>query len=386
VTPCGSIAITVFETRSPDAVSLEHPGDDVDAEHLRHGADRRRERAVDRLGGLDRCSSAQLGHEVRRVLGKHHQLRAALGGLVARFLTATRFCLLVGCPGRTARRRRRASVGAQAWPYATAHTNALGATPRLAGTQKARNPMDSGPSSYCVWLRGQDLNLRPLGYEPSELPNCSTPRHKNQSLAQGSWAFDVAGDPKIDPGDAVPLRAQNAQRRSTSDVSKRRSSASCRLLVGLSGADEVVRRVGGLTVLQSLLRVGEGLLELGRASPPARPAQVGVGRLAGSIRAPRPARPASWEHPRRRRSRRSRHRRWSSSAASSCRLEGDLVTERDEHLLQHRVARLTRRLHVDRLHVEQAATDRQREQVALARPSWNPGRAGSARWRPPGRR
>src|SRR6478735_9569768 len=27
-------------------------------------------------------------------------------------------------------------------------------------------------------LRGQDLNLRPRGYEPRELPGCSTPRHE----------------------------------------------------------------------------------------------------------------------------------------------------------------------------------------------------------------
>jgi hypothetical protein len=27
------------------------------------------------------------------------------------------------------------------------------------------------------WLRGVDLNHRPLGYEPNELPDCSTPHH-----------------------------------------------------------------------------------------------------------------------------------------------------------------------------------------------------------------
>ena len=32
------------------------------------------------------------------------------------------------------------------------------------------------------WLRGVDLNHRPLGYEPNELPDCSTPHfdHSNQ--------------------------------------------------------------------------------------------------------------------------------------------------------------------------------------------------------------
>ena len=34
------------------------------------------------------------------------------------------------------------------------------------------------------WLRGVDLNHRPLGYEPNELPDCSTPRIDDNNRCQ----------------------------------------------------------------------------------------------------------------------------------------------------------------------------------------------------------
>src|SRR5580765_5538142 len=33
-----------------------------------------------------------------------------------------------------------------------------------------------GCARQVIWLRGRDLNPRPSGYEPDELPGCSTPR------------------------------------------------------------------------------------------------------------------------------------------------------------------------------------------------------------------
>ena len=53
----------------------------------------------------------------------------------------------------------------------------------------ARNRRPLAASSR--WLRGRDLNPRPLGYEPNELPDCSTPRQPTDRntpcrCAQGS--------------------------------------------------------------------------------------------------------------------------------------------------------------------------------------------------------
>ena len=35
------------------------------------------------------------------------------------------------------------------------------------------------------WLRGMDLNHRPLGYEPNELPDCSTPQLDSNAPSLG---------------------------------------------------------------------------------------------------------------------------------------------------------------------------------------------------------
>jgi hypothetical protein len=61
-----------------------------------------------------------------------------------------------------------------------------------------------GVGAQC-WLRGLDLNQGPLGYEPNELPDCSTPQldsnnHRGQGQTSRSPRDPGAGPRVHDQG------------------------------------------------------------------------------------------------------------------------------------------------------------------------------------------
>ena len=52
------------------------------------------------------------------------------------------------------------------------------------GQKKSPAGCAAGPFMRLKWLRGWDLNPRPQGYEPCELPGCSTPQNE---YITGGW-------------------------------------------------------------------------------------------------------------------------------------------------------------------------------------------------------
>jgi hypothetical protein len=62
------------------------------------------------------------------------------------------------------------------------------------------------------WLRGLDLNQRPSGYEPDELPGCSTPRdHYGEMMRGSNLKAGLEADNPI--GESVSCAANSRQRR-----------------------------------------------------------------------------------------------------------------------------------------------------------------------------
>ena len=58
-----------------------------------------------------------------------------------------------------------------------------------------------------IWLRGLDLNQRPSGYEPDELPGCSTPRDNyGEMMRRSKLKAGLEADNPIGESQFRPLR------------------------------------------------------------------------------------------------------------------------------------------------------------------------------------
>src|ERR1051325_10274635 len=101
-----------------------------------------------------------------------------------------------------------------------------------------RTPGTRQPSAF-GWLRGVDLNHRPLGYEPNELPDCSTPhshatpgprirqtRHPIHQVAAAAPAQSAKVAVMRSVNETVPVIAASTILRAAFDTSANRTAIS----------------------------------------------------------------------------------------------------------------------------------------------------------------
>jgi hypothetical protein len=63
------------------------------------------------------------------------------------------------------------------------------------------------------WLRGVDLNHRPLGYEPNELPDCSTPHFDDNNGVEWRQTLPLVPQDARLPAPSRSHTARNKQQR-----------------------------------------------------------------------------------------------------------------------------------------------------------------------------
>ena len=150
------------------------------------GRSARRGRWPRRLCRLIRCRApACRAPRWRRAGNRRRSARATRDRSVSAGCWRRARTKLATCSAAEAKRRPPAgkAVDGASWDLRRGAADARQQAGRARGrglekrSAQSRTPTQRGRrSALCRWLRGQDLNLRPLGYEPNELPDCSTSR------------------------------------------------------------------------------------------------------------------------------------------------------------------------------------------------------------------